>query len=99
MELIENRLYLEDEDELNVCRLAVIASSSTDSLKTFTHDTTDLPVSQPETARVLKGLAEVSLKTPNYEYNSLSQHEADGIIRELSGEVDDYFNQVLNDKN
>lgn len=99
MEIINNQLYLENEDDLNICRLAAIATTTKQSITAFTHNNVIQPVSKQETTRVLKGLARISLKNSNYEWHSLSQIEADQIICELSGDVDDYFNQVLWESN
>jgi hypothetical protein len=94
MELIDDQLFLGERPRTpSLCANAYSAHSETQALKMFSANEI---LDEETTARVLRGLAKISLQDPKYDCHGLSQHEADRLIGELSGDVEDFFRPILN---
>ena len=52
-------------------------------------------VGEEWTPRVLQGLARISLQPPNSDCSGVSQAQADYLIGELSGDVEEFFRPIL----
>lgn len=95
VESVGSELVAFDTEGKVVCQLAAEASSESKPLMPVSQTDTHIFIDTKWTPRVLKGLARISLETPDYDYHGLTQAKADYVIGELSGSVYDFIYSTL----
>ena len=92
MELIGEEISVSDFEGASVCQRAFEASSDSKPLVMVRRgETLEKDISE----RVLKGLAKISLRHSDYDYSGLTQVQADALITDLSGDVEEFFQPIL----
>lgn len=81
-----------------VCQLAAEASSESKPIMPVNRTEPYFFVGAEWTPRVLKGLARISLESPDYDYDGLTPPKADYILGELSGSIDDFIYSILRNR-
>lgn len=96
MEFIDGELHLSDyHNDIRVAALAFVAHSpmhSTMPLDSIRHEGV---IEERAADKVLEGLGKISLGRYGHCYHGLSRNEADNIIGELSGDVQEFFDPIL----
>jgi hypothetical protein len=95
IEIIGSSIYAPETEDRVLCQIAAEASSESKPLMPLSHVDQFFVADGQWTPRVIRGLARISLKEPDYDYSGLSQAKADYIIGELSGSVDDFIYETL----
>ncbi len=92
MELVGEEISVSDFEGASVCQRAFeVSSESRPLIMVHRGEMLERDVSD----RVLKGLAKISLQNSSYDYHGLTQSQADKLITELSGDVEDFFQPIL----
>ena len=96
MELLEEGAILAPEaSHKRACQLGVEASCESKPSLRVDYNDPSFAVDSEWSERALRGLAKISLMSPDADYHGLSPAEADYWIGELSGDVEAFFRPIL----
>jgi hypothetical protein len=95
IELNGGEIFIEEVSDRNLCQLAVEASSDSKLMLEINRVNTPFPLGEAASGRVLQGLAKISLQPADYDYHGLTQPLADGIISDMSDDVEYFFYPIL----
>lgn len=96
MEYLDGELHLSsDSDDMRVAAIAFLGHSPTQPIMPIDSTSPEGVVDEYATYKVLMGLAKISLGKYGHSYHGLSRHEADDVLRGLSGDVEDFFDPIL----
>ena len=91
MELLPNKILLEDSEDVIFCKSLYMASFNSRPIATFI---TGEEIEGDDLVKVLRGAARLSLGIEPNGYHGITQSRADYFIGELYGSSDDYVPRI-----
>ena len=95
IEMVDAELSAPEHDDRTLCQLAFEASHESKPLLQVNYLDSYFFVDADRTPRVLKGLAKVSMMPPGTIFNGITPEQADYVIGDLSGSVEEFFYPIL----
>lgn len=93
-ELSSDSVVISDSRHASICSRAYSAHIYSQPIKSFQIGESTRP---EDSERILRGLANIALGLYGNDYHGLSKEDADLLIADLSGSIDDFIFQVLSD--